>query len=173
MTVSTDADAEHVSSPLAELRASVMRAAAMLAGDGASVPAQIRVERPKRTGQGDYSTNLAMLLANNKTDRASLDRARDLAAPFVNTNDGNLLDTNGWVHFKRAEYTDALSVLQRAAERQPNSKEIRYHLGMAELLTGQKDRARTDLESALSGAAKFSGAEEARTVLASLKGQNG
>ena len=63
MTVSTDADAEHVSSPLAELRASVMRAAAMLAGDGTSVPAQIRVERPKRTGQGDYSTNLAMLLA--------------------------------------------------------------------------------------------------------------
>src|ERR1700761_4264274 len=63
MTVSTDADAEHVSSPLAELRASVMRAAAMLAGDGTSVPAEVRVERPKRAGQGDYSTNLAMLLA--------------------------------------------------------------------------------------------------------------
>ena len=119
------------------------------------------------------ANNLAMLLVNNKTDRASLDRARDLAAPFANTSDGNLLDTNGWVHFKRAEYSDALSVLQRAAERQPDSREIRYHLGMAELLTGQKDRARTDLETALAGSAKFSGADEARTVLASLKGQNG
>ena len=55
--------AEGVSSPLAELRASVLRAAAMLAADRGSVPAQVRVERPKRAGQGDYSTNLAMLLA--------------------------------------------------------------------------------------------------------------
>src|ERR1700761_1171904 len=63
MAVSTDTDAGHMGSPLAELRASVMRAAALLAGDGGSVPAQVRGERPKRAGQGDYSTNLAMLLA--------------------------------------------------------------------------------------------------------------
>ncbi len=52
-----------VRSPLAELRAAVMRAAAILAEEGASAPSQARVERPKRAGQGDYSTNLAMLLA--------------------------------------------------------------------------------------------------------------
>jgi arginyl-tRNA synthetase len=63
MAVSADTDAEHVGSPLAELRASVMRAAAILTGEGGVVPAQVRVERPKRAGQGDYSTNLAMLLA--------------------------------------------------------------------------------------------------------------
>src|SRR6201996_9832125 len=63
MAVSTDTDAEHMRSPLAELRASVMRAAALVTGDGGSVPAEVRVERPKRAGQGDYSTNLAMLLA--------------------------------------------------------------------------------------------------------------
>jgi arginyl-tRNA synthetase len=55
--------AENVSSPLAELRAAVTRAAVMLAGDGGSAPTHARVERPKRAGQGDYSTNLAMLLA--------------------------------------------------------------------------------------------------------------
>ena len=52
-----------MTAPLGELRASVMRAATMLAGEGASAPAQARVERPKRADQGDYSTNLAMLLA--------------------------------------------------------------------------------------------------------------
>jgi arginyl-tRNA synthetase len=52
-----------VSSPLAELRAAVMRAAAAIAGSSASLPAEVRVERPKRAGLGDYSTNVAMLLA--------------------------------------------------------------------------------------------------------------
>jgi len=35
----------------------------MVAGDGAALPAEIRVDRPKRAGLGDYSTNVAMLLA--------------------------------------------------------------------------------------------------------------
>jgi arginyl-tRNA synthetase len=51
----------HVSSPLLELRGAVQGAAIALR-DG-EAPAQTRVERPKRAGQGDYSTNVAMLLA--------------------------------------------------------------------------------------------------------------
>jgi arginyl-tRNA synthetase len=48
--------------PLAQLRATVERAAqAVRGGDGP--PPDLRVERPKRAGQGDYSTNVAMLLA--------------------------------------------------------------------------------------------------------------
>ena len=52
-----------MSSPLGDLRAAVSRAASAILGEGAEVPAQFRVERPKRAGQGDYSTNAAMLLA--------------------------------------------------------------------------------------------------------------
>jgi arginyl-tRNA synthetase len=52
-----------VISPLAELRAAVSRAAGTIVTDGVAVPSPIRVERPKRSGQGDYSTNVAMLLA--------------------------------------------------------------------------------------------------------------
>jgi arginyl-tRNA synthetase len=48
--------------PLAELRALVERAAVAVRGGDASPP-DLRVERPKRAGQGDYSTNVAMLLA--------------------------------------------------------------------------------------------------------------
>jgi Flp pilus assembly protein TadD len=77
------------------------------------------------------------------------------------------------VRFKRGEYAEALPVLGRAADRAPDSKEIRYHLGMAELHAGQPDRARADLESAVAGAAKFFGSDEARTTLASLKSSSG
>jgi hypothetical protein len=44
---------------------------------------------------------------------------------------------------------------------------------MAELHLGQTDRARADLEAALSGSGQFFGADEARTTLASLKGSAG
>jgi arginyl-tRNA synthetase len=52
-----------VSSPIAELRSAVVQAAAVIMGDAAKVPAHVRVERPKRAGQGDYATNAAMLLS--------------------------------------------------------------------------------------------------------------
>lgn len=115
------------------------------------------------------ANNLAMLLVTYKRDRASLDRARDLTASFASSNDGSLLDTDGWVHFKRGEYSQALPELERAVASAPNSKEIHYHLAMVELHSGQTDRARAELETALAGAAHFSGSDEARTTLASLK----
>ena len=53
--------AELLGTPLDELRAAVREAAAQLRGGEA--PAEIRIERPKRADQGDYSTNVGMLLA--------------------------------------------------------------------------------------------------------------
>jgi Flp pilus assembly protein TadD len=75
----------------------------------------------------------------------------------------------GWVRFKRGEYQDALTALERAVERAPDSKVIRFHLGMAQLQLGLRDRARTNLELALTGSDSFQGVDEARVALASLK----
>jgi arginyl-tRNA synthetase len=50
-----------VSTPLDDLRAAVLDAAASLRGGDAQL--DVRVERPRRAGQGDYSTNVGMLLA--------------------------------------------------------------------------------------------------------------
>jgi tetratricopeptide (TPR) repeat protein len=119
------------------------------------------------------ANNLAALLVSYKSDHASLDRARDLTASFASSNDGTLLDTSGWVHFKRGEFSEAVPILARAADRSPASKEIRYHLGMAELRAGQTERARADLEAAVEGSTKYFGSDEARTALASLKGRAG
>jgi tetratricopeptide (TPR) repeat protein len=119
------------------------------------------------------ANNLAMLLVTYKTDKASLDRARDLTMGFATSNDSSLLDTNGWVRFKRREYQDAVAVLQRAVERAPDAKVIRYHLGMTELQLGHRDRALSNLESALTGPGTFTGADEARVALADLRGRSG
>jgi tetratricopeptide (TPR) repeat protein len=112
---------------------------------------------------------LALLLVTYRSDRASLDQARDLTSAFASSGDGTLLDANGWVHFKRGEYAQALPALQRAVELSPDAKQFRYHLGMTELSLGQTERARGDLEVAVAGDARFVGSDEARTTLATLK----
>jgi len=87
----------------------------------------------------------------------------------VTSDNGMLLDTVGWVRFKRGEFEEALPTLERAVERAPDSRVIRYHLAMTQIQLGLRDRARDNLESVLSGTATFQGADEARTALASLK----
>src|SRR5262249_851881 len=119
------------------------------------------------------ANNLAMLLVTYRKDQASLDRARDLTLAFANSSVGALLDTHGWVMFKRGEVQQALSALERASTEAPNSNGIRYHLGMGQLKAGQPTKARASLESALSGGVSFTGADEARAALVELKGRSG
>ncbi len=52
-----------MTSPLAQLRAAVTGAAGAIVDGTAAVPSPVRLDRPKRAGLGDYSTNMAMLLA--------------------------------------------------------------------------------------------------------------
>lgn len=115
------------------------------------------------------ANNLAMLLVTYRKDRTSLARARDLTSGFATSQIASLLDTYGWVRYRSADYAEALPVLQRAAAQKPQSNIIRFHLGMTELALGERARAREDLEAALAGSASFTGADEARSMLASLK----
>jgi arginyl-tRNA synthetase len=56
--------ASYPTDPLGELRARVVAAAGATGHkDGHETPSQLRIERSRRQGQGDYSTNAAMLLA--------------------------------------------------------------------------------------------------------------
>jgi tetratricopeptide (TPR) repeat protein len=127
----------------------------------------------RRNPQPKVAASLAELLATYRTDQASLDRARDLSAAFASSSDPALLDTDGWVLYKRGEVQKALPVLERAVARAPGSRLIHYHLALAQLRAGERERARANLESALAGSASFPGASEARTVLARLTGASG
>ena len=115
------------------------------------------------------ANNLAMLLVTHRKDRVSLERARALTSDFATSQNASLLDTYGWVRFRSADYAAALPALQRAAALAPQSQIIRFHLGMTELSLGERAHAREDLEAALAGSASFTGADEARATLASLK----
>ena len=119
------------------------------------------------------ANNLAMLLGTYKTDRVSLDRAIDLTAGFVDSDNAALLDTAGWVRFKHGELAQALPILEKAVERAPKSSVLRFHLGMAQLQAGERDRARSSLQSALAGDAQFPGREAARAALEHLEAQSG
>jgi tetratricopeptide (TPR) repeat protein len=115
------------------------------------------------------ANNLAMLLVTYRDDADSLDRARDLTAAFADSDNGALLDTYGWVRFKRGEIPAALTALERAAKLAPQSRVVRYHLAMTQLKSGERDKARRSLEFALADAANFAGIEEARSALKDLQ----
>jgi arginyl-tRNA synthetase len=73
--------------PLLQLRAAVEAAAAAVRGGDGDAPVQTRVERPKRENQGDYSTNVAMLLAPSlgEPPRAIAERVgAELASTLTN-----------------------------------------------------------------------------------------
>ena len=115
------------------------------------------------------ANNLAMLLVSHKKDDASLDRASRLTARFAESSNPAFLDTYGWVLYARGEYAAAVPPLQAAVGKSPQAHVLRYHLGMAQLKSGQLDAARANLEAALKSNQNFTGADEARSALASLK----
>lgn len=113
--------------------------------------------------------NLAMLLVTHRTDGGSLARATQLAQALEKSTDPAVMDTVAWVRFKNGDYPQALSILQQANTKVPNSPILRYHLGMAQLKSGDRSGARSSIEAALKGGASFPGADEARLALESIK----
>jgi tetratricopeptide (TPR) repeat protein len=114
------------------------------------------------------ANNLAMLLVDTKRDPGSLERAKELAAHFSTSNNPQLLDTYGWVLYKSGEAAGALTALQAASSKAPNLPVLWYHLGMAQLLSGQTEAARDSLTRSLKSGQTFSGVEEAKAALAKL-----
>jgi tetratricopeptide (TPR) repeat protein len=114
--------------------------------------------------------NLAMLLVTYRADPRNLERASRLTEALPSSNDPALLDALGWVRVKSGHPSDALEVLRRAVDESPHSALYRYHLGMAQWKLGDLGQARSNLEAAVAGSARFAGAAEARAALASIRG---
>jgi tetratricopeptide (TPR) repeat protein len=97
---------------------------------------------------GVAANNLAWILAQQNRE---LDRALGLAnkARELQPDNPAVLDTVGFVHLARREYTDAITVLEHAQEiasfkgysDQAVLSEVRHHLSVAYLRTGQTERA--------------------------------
>jgi Flp pilus assembly protein TadD len=52
-----------------------------------------------------------------------------------------VLDTLGWIHYRRGAFADAEKALARAVERAPNQAGFQYHLGMTYYRLGRKGDA--------------------------------
>jgi tetratricopeptide (TPR) repeat protein len=115
------------------------------------------------------ANNLAMVLVTYKNDAASLARAQKLADQLASSSAVSVMDTRGWVKFKNGDFHGAESLLQQAVDKAPDAPEFRYHLGMAQLKSGEAQAAERNLEAAVDANKPFSGLDEARATLAQLK----
>lgn len=120
-------------------------------------------------GNALVANNLASLLTDRKGDKASLERARQLAAPFESSDQPALLDTLGWVYYKLDDVDSALPLLKKAVDAAPKSGVLRFHLGMAYYKKGDKKAAKDELTRAFATEQKFTGEDEGRATLKALQ----
>jgi tetratricopeptide (TPR) repeat protein len=113
------------------------------------------------------ANNLAFVLAD---EGQNLDEALGFArmAKEKLPEDPNVMDTLGWVYYKKGLYDSAISEFSDSLEKIPGNAIVNYHLGMAFYKKGDRDNAKLQMEKALSLNQNFPGADEAKRVLAEM-----
>jgi Flp pilus assembly protein TadD len=114
------------------------------------------------------ANNLAYRYAesNHNLDEA-LALARTAAAHLKDQPE--VLDTLGWVHYRKGQLKEAISQFEASAQKDPANPMYHYHLGLAYAQAGEKAKARLALSEALRLSPSFDGAGEAKRILASLQ----
>jgi tetratricopeptide (TPR) repeat protein len=121
----------------------------------------------KRSADDDaYANNLAYLLTDSKTDKASLERALALLQRFKDSSNSAYLDSLGWTHYKLGQYDPAVAALERAVQIKADSPLLQLHLGLALYKKGDAPRAQDLLKKALASKAALPDLDEARQILA-------
>ncbi len=111
--------------------------------------------------------NLAYLLAN--TD-SKLDEAKHIVEKaFQLEPSHNVIDTYGWICYKKKEYFHAIELFKRALQISSNNPVILFHAGLTWLKLDNQENARLMMEKALSISKYFPGADRAQKVLSDLR----
>ena len=105
----------------------------------------------------------ACLQDNDLRAQAFSERAYKLAP-----NNPAVLDTLGWILLEKSDAVRAVLLLKKASALAPNALEIRYHLGLALVKSGDKGGARTQFEQVLASSQGFPKRDEVRAILAQL-----
>ncbi|HJV74467.1 MAG TPA: XrtA/PEP-CTERM system TPR-repeat protein PrsT [Noviherbaspirillum sp.] len=109
--------------------------------------------------------NLAWLYQQENDKRALQYGEKAYAA---DSNNPSVLDTLGWILVERGEHARGVSLLQRAVTLAPDATEIRYRLALGLVKSGDKEKARSELQRLLEPGKEFSKAKEARALLTQL-----
>jgi tetratricopeptide (TPR) repeat protein len=113
--------------------------------------------------------NLAWILAEvrKKPDEAlPLATKADQLAPGT----AEVLDTLGWIQYRRGAYPEAEKSLARAVEKAPNNGVLRYHLGMTYARLGRKADAVSTLRRAAQLDPKLAQTEKIEDLIRELGG---
>lgn len=92
--------------------------------------------------------NVASLIAEHRSDEASLARAYQLALRLRDVDIAQFKDTLGWVHYRRGDYQAAIDYLEAAVESLPEHGLVRYHLAKAYAALDRLDEAKAELAKA-------------------------
>lgn len=116
------------------------------------------------------ANNLASLLSDYKGDKASLDKALQIAKPLEATANPTFIDTLGWIYFKLGQTDNSIRLLSQVVQQAPQIPIFQYHLGMALYKKGDLSAAKQHLQAAASSKDKYPGLEEAKATLAKIAG---
>jgi tetratricopeptide (TPR) repeat protein len=103
----------------------------------------------KNLGSEIVINNLASLLADHRTDKASLNQAKTLAARLQKSPLPQFKDTVGWVDYRTGDYKTALPLLEAAAKALPKNALVQYHLGMTYAAVSESEKASAQFKLAL------------------------
>ncbi len=109
--------------------------------------------------------NLAWIL-HQQNDPRALGYAEQ--ANKLKPDNAALLDTLGWIRVEQGDVARGLPLLQKAVDLAPGAPVIRYHLAVGLAKSGDKVKAKKELEQLLASGKSFSQIEEARALLKSL-----
>ena len=98
------------------------------------------------------ANNLASLLTDHRTDKASMTRAYELAKISKDSQIPQFLDTYGWASYKTGNFDEAEKALKTAIAKSPEVVIFHYHL--AKVYLAKKDN--TQAKEALQNVIKYS-----------------
>jgi tetratricopeptide (TPR) repeat protein len=113
------------------------------------------------------ANNLAWMHAESGKD---LDKALTLAqtAASVLPESPEIMDTVGWVYYKKQLPDLAIPLFERSVEKAPDNPSFRYHLALAYVQSGDTIGARAALQRALSSKPDAATTAEIRRLLAEI-----
>ena len=111
------------------------------------------------------------MLADSGED---LDRALQLAQAATSTTPDvpEMMDTLGWVYYKKQLPQLAIPLFERCVEKAPESPIYQYHLGLAYAGSGDVERGRATLRRALNAKPDPAMATDIRQAIARLDQPN-
>lgn len=113
------------------------------------------------------------LAYNYAESKTNLDKGLEYAlkAAKLAPKDASILDTLGWVYFKKDNFNKAIESLKSAVESRPNSPTIRFHLGMAYYKSGNLKNALNEYKNSLKISGRFKEAPKAKEMIKSIENQ--